>query len=156
MIEWSHCFQRVIPNANSTCPDVRFFGQLLEHLTNQFDIDRRRVYLMGMSNGASFVQLLAFSRRDDIAAIVAHSGPRPRGVPAIGAPLPIMLIVGDNDPALSAMRADADSYRARGRIVELIVVPGLGHEWCERHNPRMWRFLSGSWCVTLVVQNHVL
>ena len=39
-------------------PDVRFFDQLLAHLTSVYDVDRDRIYLMGMSNDASFAQLV--------------------------------------------------------------------------------------------------
>ena len=57
-------------------PDIQFFDQLLDHLDKRFDIDRNRVYVVGMSNGASFVQLLMIARPSVIAAAAAHSGPQ--------------------------------------------------------------------------------
>lgn len=123
-------------------PDIQFFDELLEHLSKQFEIDSSRVYVVGMSNGASFVQLLMAARPDKIAAAAAHSGPDPREdrSPANGPPL--MLVVGEDDFALFAMCSDAEHYRAGGRTVEFISVPGLGHAWSPKHNGQIWRFLS--------------
>jgi poly(3-hydroxybutyrate) depolymerase len=56
-------------------PDIQFFDALVEHLSERFDIDLGRVYVVGMSNGASFVQLLTAARPNKIAAAAAHSGP---------------------------------------------------------------------------------
>jgi polyhydroxybutyrate depolymerase len=123
-------------------PDVRFFDQLLDHLTSMHQIDRDRIYVMGMSNGATFAQLLATARSNQIAAVVAHSGPRLKGLAKCDPTLPIMLIVGENDSACSPMNADADQYRRNGNTVEYVSVPRLAHAWSARHNNQMWRFLS--------------
>jgi polyhydroxybutyrate depolymerase len=122
--------------------DIRFFDQLLIHLANRHEIDRGRVYAVGMSNGGSFVQLLAIARSNDIAAIAAYSGSKPRDIGSSENPLPIMLVVGANDLASRAMQSDADQYRSEGHVVEFVSVPGLGHEWPPSHNTEMWNFLS--------------
>ncbi len=123
-------------------PDVRFFDHLLDTLTSQHEIDRDRIYVMGMSNGATFAQLLATVRANQIAAVIAHSGSRLTGLAECDPTLPIMLIVGENDPACSAMSADADQYRRNGNTVEFVSIPRLEHAWSVRHNNEMWRFLS--------------
>lgn len=125
-----------------TNSDVRFFDQLLAHLTSVYNVDRDRIYLTGMSNGASFVQLLATARSDDVAALVAHSGSRLRGLAECDRLLPIMLIVGADDSVGSIMQSDAEQYRLAGHTVEYINVPRLAHEWSTRHNNEMWRFMS--------------
>ncbi|HVW36329.1 MAG TPA: PHB depolymerase family esterase, partial [Pirellulales bacterium] len=108
----------------------------------QFDIDPSRVYVVGMSNGASFVQLLTAARPDKIAAAAAHSGPDPReDRSSVGGP-PIVLIVGDEDFAHFAMQSDAKRYRTGGRMVEFISIPGWGHAWSTKHNSQIWRYLS--------------
>jgi polyhydroxybutyrate depolymerase len=122
--------------------DVRFFDQLLIHLSKQHEIDRDRVYAVGMSNGGSFVQLLATARSKEIAAIAAYSGSKPRDIGTSENPLPIMLVVGANDLASREMKTDADQYRSHGHVVEFVSVPGLGHEWPAGHNTEMWNFLS--------------
>lgn len=123
-------------------PDVRFFDKLLDHLTSVYEIDRDRIYLIGMSNGATFVQMLAAARSNEIAAVVAHSGSRLKGLPETEYTQPIMLVVGANDLESTAMQTDAEEYRRRGQTVEFISVPRLAHAWSPRHNSDMWRFLS--------------
>jgi polyhydroxybutyrate depolymerase len=122
--------------------DVRFFDQLLIHLSKDYEIDRNRVYAVGMSNGASFVQLLAVARSKEIAAIAAYSGSKLSHIGSFKNPLPIMLVVGGNDLASREMKTDADQYRSDGHVVEFVSVPGLGHEWPAGHNAEMWNFLS--------------
>ena len=50
------------PDTLARNPDVQFFDAIFEHLASHYAIDSGRVYLLGMSNGASFVQLLAHAR----------------------------------------------------------------------------------------------
>ena len=122
-------------------PDIRFFDRLLEDLAGRFPIDPNRIHLVGMSNGASLAQLLAFAR-PNVAAVVAHSGPKPHGLRESARPFPIMLLAGDEDLAAEAMTSDAEEYRASKHPVELIPIPGLGHEWSKSHNAAIWEFLS--------------
>lgn len=123
-------------------PDVRFFDELLRHLSDCYGIDRNHIYAVGMSNGASFAQLLASARPGDLAAVVAHSGAKPRDLKSPDIRYPIMIVVGSEDSASSAMQTNAENYRSSGHVVEFISVPGLGHEWSIRHNNAMWNFLS--------------
>lgn len=123
-------------------PDVRFFDELLRHLSDRYDIDRNRIYAVGMSNGASFAQLLASARPGYLAAVVAHSGAKPRELESADIRCPIMIVVGSEDSASSALQANAENYRSSGHVVEFISVPGLGHEWSIRHNDAIWKFLS--------------
>jgi polyhydroxybutyrate depolymerase len=126
-------------NANA---DVRFFDQLLIYLSKHHEIDRDRVYAVGMSNGGSFVQMLAVARSKEIAAIAAYSGSKPNHIGSPEKRLPIMLVVGANDLASRDMQSDADHYRSDGHVVELVSVPGLGHEWPADRNSEMWSFLA--------------
>ena len=94
--------------------DVRFFDGILAHIAARHAIDRKRIYLMGMSNGASFVQLLANARPADVAAVVACSGPRPRTLNDARRPFPILLIVGAADLASASMQSDLGYYQTAG------------------------------------------
>ena len=121
--------------------DVRFFDEMLARIARQFDIDRERIYLTGMSNGGSFVQLLANARSEEVAAVVACSGSRPKGLEDAGRRFPILLIVGEKDLAASSMRNDVRGYQSAGHDAELIVVAALGHEWSSQHNHAALEFL---------------
>jgi polyhydroxybutyrate depolymerase len=122
-------------------PDLRFFDQLLSHLGERFRLDPDRIYLIGMSNGACFVQLVGCARAN-VAAVVAHSGSRPVELTSAIRPFPILLMVGADDAGVNGVRSDAAQYRNDGHPVELIVIPGLGHAWSADHNRAMWEFLS--------------
>ena len=132
----------VDPEMLDTNPDVQFFDALLEHMSSQYQINRDRVYLMGMSNGGSFVQLLANARSSKIAGVVAHSGPRPRSLKDAEYRFPILMIVGSDDFAASSMQTDLDYYRETGHAADLIVIDGLGHAWSTRSNANVWAFLT--------------
>ena len=122
-------------------PDLTFFDALLSHLEQKFKIDSERIYVAGMSNGASFVQLLA-AHRENIAAVVAHSGPSPIEIDEMSRRFPILLIAGANDSVADEMQINAVQYRQAEFDCELVTVPGLGHEWSRSHNPQLWAFLS--------------
>jgi polyhydroxybutyrate depolymerase len=124
--------------------DIRFVDVLLDRLSSQFHLDPQRIYVVGMSNGASFAQLLAAHRSRRIAAVVAHSGTAPRDAPIPERAFSVMLVVGADDMAatVDAMRAAAADYRRNAHPVELSVVERLGHEWAKSQNAQMWEFLS--------------
>jgi polyhydroxybutyrate depolymerase len=122
-------------------PDVRFFDQILKQLGRRFTIDQDAIYVTGMSNGATFAQVVAFAR-PSVAAVVAHSGPKPVELTTAVRPFPVLLLAGANDQERDGLRSNAAWYRAHGHAAELIIVPGLGHEWSSRHCGKMWQFLS--------------
>ena len=69
-------------NAGSCCDyasysnvnDTKFISILIDELSEQFRINRRRVYIAGMSNGAMMAYRLAAELPEKIAAIAAVSG----------------------------------------------------------------------------------
>ncbi|MBL8870918.1 MAG: hypothetical protein JNK90_14070 [Planctomycetaceae bacterium] len=127
--------------------DLQFFDAILAYLLEHHPADPTRVYVAGMSNGASFAQLLGTIRADEIAAIVAHSGARPRELAEMKYNVPTLLIVGSNYLATPDMQHDAEMYQQyetnpRGSSsIQLLQVAGLGHEWALKHNRDMWTFL---------------
>ena len=122
--------------------DVRFFDELYARVASKHDIATDRVYLAGMSNGASFVHVLATARPKLIAAFIAHSGLRPKELGLCDDSIPMMLLAGAADSVAPMMESDAKIYHNAGCVVEFIRVPRLAHEWSTRHNMDMWRFLS--------------
>ena len=151
-----HGFVLVYPVANSRMwrtegpaastaenPDVQFFDALLRHMKQRQQIDDERVYLTGMSNGASFAQLLAMERSEVIAAVVAHSGPLPKEWRSKKSrrPFPILLVIGAND-AVGDMEDCAKIYQDHGQTAKLRVVPGIGHAWANNRNEEFWEFLD--------------
>lgn len=83
-------FSRGGPLAGRGVDDVKFVAKLLDDLAGMANVDKKRVYATGMSNGAMMCQRLAAELSDRIAAIAPVSGtlcvenPKPqRPVPVI-------------------------------------------------------------------------
>jgi polyhydroxybutyrate depolymerase len=128
--------------------DLAFFDALYAKLLAEYPIDRARVYLIGMSNGAYFSHWIASQRPGRIAAIAAHSGglglvrPDPGAVHKHAA----LLIHGELDPIIrpeESRRAHA-AYVAAGYSAEYIEVPNYGHFWAgpQKINVRIWEFFQ--------------
>ena len=126
----------------NTNPDVQFFDKIVDYLLSNYEVDRQRIYVLGMSNGASFAQLLAAARNKNIAAVAAHSGTIPRGLKSSDCSVPIMILVGEEDAAFAAIKSEAEEYQKRGRETAFVPIKGLGHKWSMRHNLAMWDFCS--------------
>jgi polyhydroxybutyrate depolymerase len=124
--------------------DVRFMDALIEHLSTRFPLDPERIYVVGMSNGATFAQLWAAQRSTQIAAVAGHSGTPPADTPAPDRAFPVMLVVGaDDSPAtVEAVHTASENYRSSGHPAEIRVVNGVGHEWSPTENDEIWVFLS--------------
>lgn len=127
------------PNGDA---DVAFFDAIRNDLPRYASINMDRIYVVGMSEGATFTQWLTIERARDIAAVVAHSGGPPKVVDKSKFERPILLIVGTEDLGHDTMREAATQYHAAGVDVEFRSVPGLGHAWSTRNNEAIWTFLS--------------
>jgi len=55
--------------------DIETMAALIEQVAHQHGVDRRRIYVCGMSAGAAMAQLLALTYPKLIAAVGMHSGP---------------------------------------------------------------------------------
>lgn len=126
--------------------DFALFDALYMQLAQRYRIDAQRVYLIGMSNGAYFANLLASQRADKIAALAMHSG----GLGAIDraprAKYAVMIVHGSADviiPVEEARRARA-AYARWGHAVEYVEVPGMNHLWAGHLGigERMWKFFA--------------
>lgn len=81
--------------------------KFIDELVAAYQLDPRRVYLMGFSQGAIISQSIALTRPDKIAGVVAMSGRvLPEVLPLQAKPetfdgLPVMVVHGLNDPVLN-------------------------------------------------------
>lgn len=129
--------------------DVDFFDELYDLISKEYNIDRNRVYAVGMSNGAFFVNLLASQRSDRIAAIASHSGgigPLGQRQPELKKKYAVMIIHGDQDNAIQVKTARhcRDVYREWEHPVEYLEIPGLDHAWGTKAdvNDKIWKFFE--------------
>jgi polyhydroxybutyrate depolymerase len=134
--------------------DVSFLTALIDHLVGELSLDRGRVYVAGMSNGAAMAYRLACVMAAPIAAFASVEGANP-GCRALR---PVSLVavhgVADTQVSFASARQSVDAWRgddgcapgaqaqrtgsvtrtvwapcATGTTVELFGVDGGGHEW---------------------------
>lgn len=77
--------------------DVGFTRQILDDLAGVANIDRRRVFATGMSNGAMMAYRVASELADRIAAIAPVGGPMGTATCRPSRPVPVMHFHGDAD-----------------------------------------------------------
>jgi polyhydroxybutyrate depolymerase len=77
--------------------DVAFTSALLDDLAKVVNVDSKRVYATGMSNGAIMVYRLASELSDRIAAIAPVAGPMGTAKCAPKRPVPVIHFHGDDD-----------------------------------------------------------
>ena len=129
--------------------DFAFFDELLAYLAGKYNIDRNRIYLTGMSNGACFAHLLASQRSDVVAAIACHSGGigiLARREPVVRHKYGVMIVHGEDDSIVKVEegRKARDAYQQWGfKNVEYVEIPRLNHLWAVKAdiNGKIWKFL---------------
>ena len=91
--------------------DVKYFDDLLEDLDVRFGIDRDRVFVTGLSNGAAMAHRLACQRADKIAAIAPIGGALQYATGATcepTRPVAILDIHGSDDPCWKYAGGESD------------------------------------------------
>lgn len=77
--------------------DVAFVAELIERLTSELPIDRRRIYAVGMSNGGMMCYALAKKLSHTLAAIASVAGPMTGDEPGPQRPVPVIHFHGTLD-----------------------------------------------------------
>jgi polyhydroxybutyrate depolymerase len=81
--------------------DVAFISALIDHLSGEYNIDAKRVYVTGMSNGAFMSNRLGCKLSNKIAAIAPVAGNMPANIAPVCAParpVSALIINGTEDP----------------------------------------------------------
>lgn len=129
--------------------ELAFFDALVNHLVRSRGLDPRRIYVLGMSNGGWFANVIAAQRSRHVGGLVVHSGSA--GVLAATGvtterKFPVVVAHGDADTILPVQngRDCAAMWRRAGHPVDYAEFPGLGHIWARDRgvNWRWQRFLD--------------
>ena len=86
------------PVARRQVDDVGFVIALIDRLASEHDLDRRRVFLSGFSNGASLAFRVAAEHPDIIAAIAPVAGHCWIEPPPLRRAVPLFHVAGESDP----------------------------------------------------------
>jgi poly(3-hydroxybutyrate) depolymerase len=129
-------------------PDFDFFAAMCDFVVRQHHADRRRIYLVGVSQGGAMANAVTAKCSERIAATVVGCGwmPEPLDVEPLNTPnkCPMLFLVGSRDRQVSpdAVRVGYDVFKREGHPVELRIVEGFGHGWPRAENERVWEFLA--------------
>ncbi len=143
--------------------DLKFFDTLLAQLRKEYQVDDRRIYATGHSNGGGFTYLLWSARADQFAAF-APSAAAARYIPTLK-PKPAMHIAGENDPlvkyewqkaAMEAVRvvngcgdkgepwaAQCTLYASRLNAPFVALVHPGDHKYLQEASPLIVKFFKG-------------
>ncbi len=83
--------------------DVKFISKLIDFFVKKYNVDRKKVYVAGMSNGALMAFRLACEIPEKIAAIASVSGSMTKWVfnhCKSNLPVSVLMINGTNDPLI--------------------------------------------------------
>jgi polyhydroxybutyrate depolymerase len=84
----------VTPAGAKNIPDVEFISKLIDALAEQHGVDRSRVFVTGMSNGAMFTHRLACELSSKIAGFAPVAGTMPEVVQAnCATPKPVSFVI---------------------------------------------------------------
>ena len=145
-------WQPAIPAENPDVmePDLKFFEMVCDRMESKWRGDPNRIFVVGVSQGGSMVNVLAAKRSNRIAAAVCNCGwlPKPLGQTPLETDYkcPMLFISGTNDQQVSpkAVRFAHDAFEKDGHPVTFHSIEGAGHGWGKSHgvNELVWSFLS--------------
>lgn len=109
--------------------DVGFVSALIAKLSDDYNINRRKVYAIGISNGGSFVERLGMQLSNKIAAIAPINGPIPTNLlsSASAKPIPIVAFFGTDDSKIPYV-GGTTKFLKSGTVLS---VPDSMQKWSE-------------------------
>ncbi|HEU5057254.1 MAG TPA: PHB depolymerase family esterase [Kofleriaceae bacterium] len=119
------------PEIATGADDVAFIAWLIDELAVRHGIDRSRVYVTGMSNGAMMAYRLGCELSGRIAAIAPVAGQMParlRCRPA--APLSVLAIIGTADPIVPPAGGELSTHHGQVRSAAASIAPFAARAGC--------------------------
>lgn len=107
--------------------DVAFLGKVLDDAESVLNVDRRRVYVTGMSNGAMMTYKLASALPDRIAAIAPVGGTMPATGAAPTRPIPVIHFHGTEDTFVPYMGVTKEAKQ----FIHFLSVPATIKTWVK-------------------------
>ncbi len=132
-------------NAGDCCADARdkkiddvgFVRQLVSNLEHQLNINRSKIYAIGMSNGGMMSHRLACEAADVFKAVASVAGPN--GTDPCHPPRPISVLhihAQDDDHVLFDGGAGAGAFRDPTKVTNFTSVPDTISGWVNRDHCR--------------------
>lgn len=115
------------------CEDAeRRILESVEYLAKEYNIDDKRIMLLGFSQGGSVAFCVGFRNRDLFAAIISVAGYYDEEFDEYlrnesRKTIPTYMMIGENDHGADSNRAAERLLRDKGQRVKLVVYEGMGH-----------------------------
>ncbi len=116
--------------------DVGFISALIDHLIKKLNIDQKRVYITGMSNGAMMSCRLACELSEKIAAIAPVAGSMPKNLYQSCSPtrpISVLAINNDKDPLMPFTGGDITGPFGRKKLGKVLSADENIRFWAK-HN----------------------
>jgi len=113
-------------HSGSGADDVAYVSALLDKLSRVVNVDRKRIYACGISNGGYFSQFLACAMPEKIAAVGVVASPMMKQTQSVmqsAKPVPIVFFLGTDDPLLPW---DDGRTKDIGKLGEVLGLSGIG------------------------------
>ena len=115
--------------------DVGFVRAIIKDLESRFNIDPKKVYAIGMSNGGMFSYRLACDLTDQLKAIASVAGTDNYDLCVPKKPISILHIHAQDDThVLFNGGAGPDAFRDMTKVTDFTSVPKTISRWVERNN----------------------
>ena len=117
--------------------DVGFINELIEYFIATYPVDRHRVYVTGLSNGAMMTQRIACEMSGKIAAIAPVAGNMHVDLYEKCAPVasvPVLMIQGDSDPAMPYEGGAISQNQLLGELLGEVISTDDNIKFWVNHN----------------------
>lgn len=124
--------------------DLKFFDAVLASLKSDYQIDPKRIYSTGHSNGGGFTYLLWAARGEVFAAMAPSAAAAPTLLPLLK-PKPVMHVAGEKDPLVKFawQKATMDALIVLNQC-------GKGQAWDQDANCTFYPSATGNPVVTAI------
>lgn len=131
--------------------DAGFIRDMVSHITQQLNIDQKRIFGTGMSNGGMMQYVIACELSDVFAAVASVAGTDNTASCAPKKPIPILHIHARNDDhVLFNGGAGENAFPNRAAVTDFTSVPETVSRWVKRYHcqPQAERVLevTGAYC----------
>lgn len=119
-----------------TVDDAGFLLAIIDKLATESLVDKKRVYMTGISNGGMMAQRMACEHADRVAGIATVAGSLPEAMSALckpSRPVPVMVIHGSADPIVPWEGGAVAGFEEFGKVLS---ARGTAGYWAEKNRCR--------------------
>lgn len=118
---------------NQNVDDVGFIRQIIDNVTHQFNIDRRKIFATGMSNGGMMAQRLACEMSDVFKAVAPVAGTDNTKSCSPQKPISILEIHAKDDDHVLFNGGAGPGVQDKSNVTEFTSVPETISRWVKRN-----------------------